>query len=296
MIHISCKPGTPPASLTNKTAKNQIDKAFNTQDGEKCTNYTKVYDKLKAISLHKKKANAKESGKCFYCESKIEHGSKLQIEHYRPKAGVSKKDTGGVENEGYFWLANEWTNLLLACDACNGNGAKGTRFPIAGTRAIPYNPVKNNKLYRKNCIASNATLLAEIPILLNPEMDNPENHLTFDFDGQIKELPDLYNRGKITIEILELDRGTLFGARQRVLNDFKNELDMIYETDREFGINKPILDKFLKARCRKIKKRMEPQEEFSLWGKFINVNFVDCFANQYSEPFRSKLIEAYKDA
>jgi 5-methylcytosine-specific restriction endonuclease McrA len=65
--------------------------------------------------------------KCAYCETKTED---LIIEHYRPKAGIDKKDTGRVANKGYYWLVNEWTNLLLSCEACNGKAAKGNRYSM----------------------------------------------------------------------------------------------------------------------------------------------------------------------
>ncbi len=42
--------------------------------------------------------------KCAYCEIK-EH--KPEIEHYRPKKGV----TGLKKHPGYYWLCFEWTKL-----------------------------------------------------------------------------------------------------------------------------------------------------------------------------------------
>ncbi len=293
MIHISYKSKKPPFDLTNLTAKNQIDKAFNNRDGNKCTNYSKVYEKLKAISLDKNSADEIESGKCFYCESKTEHAVKLQIEHYRPKAGLDKKDNSGIAGKGYYWLCNEWTNLLLACSACNGKSAKGTRFPIAGTRATAYNPIKNKKLYRKKCIATNSPLKDETPLLLNPEIDFPENFLTFDIDGQIKEIPDANNRGKTTILILKLDRGILFKQRQSVLNNHIDELDIIYVSLLSFGMPDETLTLFLTFRCKKIKKSQNPDEAFSLWGKYINDNFLTLIANRYSGIFKHHLINCY---
>jgi len=291
MIHISGKSKTPPVVLTNQTAKSQIENAVNNKDGKKCTNYSKVYEELKAISLHKEKTKSDESGKCFFCESKAEHAGKLQIEHYRPKAGLDKEDNGGVSGDGYYWLGNEWTNLLLACSACNGKSAKGSRFPIAGKRATAFNPVKNKKLDRSKCIASNSPLIDEIPLILNPEIDNPENYLTFDIDGQIHEIPDRYNKGKTTIHILKLNRGILQKERQKKLNDLINELNLIY-VYRENIDNKALIG-LINVTCQKIKLRKQPQSEFSLWGKYINDNFVTLIANGYSGYFKTELINCY---
>ncbi len=295
MIHIPGKPVKPPVELTNSTAKKQIDNAFKNQAGDKCTNYKKIYDRLKAISLHKTKASDSESGKCYFCESKIERGSKLQVEHFRPKSGVSKKDTNGEVNKGYYWLANEWTNLLLACSVCNGAGAKGNRFPIAGIRATPFNPVKNDKLYRKNCIAKNSPLVDERPILLNPEIDVPEEFLTFEIDGYMKEVPDTLNRGKITIEVMQLNRGVLVGDRQKILNDYSNSINILYVGFMSGFLDKSGLDYLLKIECKKIKSGSMPEMEFSAWGKHINKNFENIIADNFPDAFRLKLIDIFNN-
>ena len=293
MISISGKAKKPPANLTNQTAKNQINKPFVNQDGSKCTKYGKVYERLKAISLHKRTTKPDESGKCFFCESKSEHVCKLQIEHYRPKGKVDKKDTSGTKNKGYYWLGNEWTNLLLACSACNISGAKGSRFPIKGTRATAFNPIKNNKLFRKKCKATNSPLIDEIPLLLNPEIDQPENFLTFDNNGQIKDIPDIYRRGYITYTILKLDRGILQQNRQKVLNDIVNDINVVNKIYDMGNMSDTTLVEFLNVICEKIKKRKEPQIEYSLWGKYINDNFEILIANKYSSNFKTKLINCY---
>ena len=68
-------------------------------------------------------------GKCAYCESYIVDFQHGDIEHFRPKKGVTDendnvvfiKDENGQQNPhpGYYWLAYDWTNLLLSCTACN---------------------------------------------------------------------------------------------------------------------------------------------------------------------------------
>ncbi len=81
-------------------------------------------------------------GKCAYCEAKITHIDYGDIEHFRPK-------------DMYPLLAVEWENLLFACGVCNGAEFKGTKFPL------------NN---------------ANEPLLLNPCVDEPNEHLEFEFD------------------------------------------------------------------------------------------------------------------
>jgi hypothetical protein len=53
------------------------------------------------------------SGKCMYCESKIEHISYAHIEHIKPKTK-------------YPELEFEWNNLGFSCQVCNTN--KGVKY------------------------------------------------------------------------------------------------------------------------------------------------------------------------
>ncbi|MFT7036596.1 MAG: hypothetical protein ACJA2S_005128 [Cyclobacteriaceae bacterium] len=57
-------------------------------------------------------------GKCAYCESKITAIYPGDIEHFRPKGGYINDDEP-LSKPGYYWLAADWGNLLLACPFCN---------------------------------------------------------------------------------------------------------------------------------------------------------------------------------
>ena len=128
--------------------------------------------------------------KCAYCETKT---NDLVINHYRPKSK-------------YPWLKNEWSNLLPACIKCNEN--KGERFPINGIQVTDKNGdhKANSKKY-----------LDEKPLILNPEIDTPENHLFFMFSGQIKGRSE---REEGMITILDLNRIELINSRLYVFNIF----------------------------------------------------------------------------
>ena len=76
-------------------------------------------------------------GKCAYCEAPIRDYQHGDVEHFRPKAGVTDEngqpvclfdeqgqvqigaDGEPVKHPGYYWLAYEWTNLLPTCVKCN---------------------------------------------------------------------------------------------------------------------------------------------------------------------------------
>jgi hypothetical protein len=97
--------------------------------------------------------------KCAYCDAQFEHVAYGDVEHFRPKGGV----TDEPDHPGYWWLAYEPSNYLPSCALCNQGDAKKNHFPIGGKRA--YGPGDD--------------LDAEKPDLLNPYIDNFQLHLKF---------------------------------------------------------------------------------------------------------------------
>ncbi|MES2701329.1 MAG: hypothetical protein V4649_01765 [Bacteroidota bacterium] len=164
--------------------------------------------------------------KCAYCEVSC----KAEIEHYRPKKGV----TGAVDHKGYYWLCYEWSNLVPSCRYCNTEGGKGNQFPIAatGTR-ISSPPLSGGKLDKTKCFATCGDLVNEHALLLHPEIDLPEQHLEYcwreNMQGiYVKEAGGSL-RGKETIKICNLNREYLRVDRLKVvLYPLKQQLDLIF--------------------------------------------------------------------
>lgn len=131
--------------------------------------------------------------KCAYCESLHYATSAMEVEHYRPKESVQ----GEVDHEGYWWLGAAWENLLPSCIYCNQRRGqslpkasgkpvvlldhkgqfddprsaytgKGTHFPILGPRV---------KARTGDCSK-------ELPLLLNPCEDQPQDHLEYYIDAR----------------------------------------------------------------------------------------------------------------
>lgn len=82
--------------------------------------------------------------KCAWCEQHFEWKRQLDVEHYRPKAEVTRWEGSPplVSNkppeqiwvsDGYWWLAFDWTNYSLACGPCN-QGWKRSLFPVREPR------------------------------------------------------------------------------------------------------------------------------------------------------------------
>jgi hypothetical protein len=71
---------------------------------------------------------AAQHKKCCFCESIV--GTDGDVEHFRPKAACRQTSGDALTRPGYYWLAYDWSNLLLACGPCNQRH-KGNLFPLA---------------------------------------------------------------------------------------------------------------------------------------------------------------------
>jgi uncharacterized protein (TIGR02646 family) len=293
LIKVSKNYQDPPAELLSKNCIIQIKEAIKEKNGAKySTNYyrhNKVLKKLKEDIYH---------GKCAYCESKSEHAAALQVEHFRPKDGLEFEKNDDEKHKGYYWLGNEWSNLLLGCPKCNGKGGKGTRFPISGKRVYD-SPIDGNveidRFDRTQFIAENSPLIDEKPLLLNPESqsesDDPKNHLEFDNLGQIKGITE---RGTATIDICDLNRDALCKKRQEVVNQFVNDIKWLVYALEKGKITIEGLKFLLEWEFEKILKCTKPEEEYALWGRFIFKEFEYCILSRINPAFRDAIREEFE--
>jgi hypothetical protein len=143
-------------------------------------------------------------GKCAYCETYLTHFQNPDVEHFRPKLGVTdEKDVavtidygwGSVTHLGYFWLAYDWRNLLPSCVKCNQASdiagekiGKHNRFPVTGSHA-----------------RSDTEVGTEQPLLLHPVHDEPEKHLRVNTSDGMMEPRDGSRRGLMTIHVFGLN-------------------------------------------------------------------------------------------
>lgn len=153
--------------------------------------------------------------KCAYCESLTTHVASLQVEHYRPKAKVEDK-TPSYSGPGYYWLALEWSNLLLACPKCNGKGAKANQFPVLGTRVVEPPVDARGDLVPIKCRADLSPLADEEAHLIHPEIDEPADHLTVLANGEMAPVNGSL-KGEATIQICCLNRSALVRERAKVI-------------------------------------------------------------------------------
>lgn len=139
--------------------------------------------------------------KCCYCESQLGLSSEGEIEQFRPKGTVLDRE--GRHSHRYWYLSVDWRNLYLACPVCNRN--KSSRFPLKGESA-------------PEGWGYDMVIDMEKPLLLDPCLDDPDEHLSLAPDGKLIGLTE---RGLTTIETLILNREALVIARQIEIQKFQ---------------------------------------------------------------------------
>jgi uncharacterized protein (TIGR02646 family) len=145
------------------------------------------------------------NGKCAYCEAQVSHVYWGDIEHFRPK-------------DSFPLLAVDWDNLLYACGICNGASFKGTKFPLD----------TNGE-----------------PLLINPCLDNPNDHLEFEYDQIMSKfiVVGKDDKGVTSIETYGLNRNRNKSDLLAVRTDYLIllvKLAKLYKQDNEAKV---LLDK-----------------------------------------------------
>lgn len=151
-------------------------------------------------------------GKCAYCEAGLERAV-LDVEHYRPKGAVAED----LDHDGYYWLAYTWENLYPSCPYCNQRrkqpGVAGTPSERRARGKKDAFPLRNPATRARN---PSDDLAREERLLIDPCMDDPEQHLAYDPAGQIRPAANS-DMGDTTIDLLALDAARLRRARRQRL-------------------------------------------------------------------------------
>lgn len=191
--------------------------------GKKWANFS---DTL-VFEVYKKKNDVKFAlselfgNKCAYCEANFDNED-LHTEHFRPKKKVVKIDD--PDQEGYWWLAAQWENLLPACLHCNRSAGTDYRENIENE------PGKGNcfPLLDQTSRARNAgALTSERHSLLDPSVDEPAQFLSIkSTDGmyfleprETNMVSTSFRRADATLSVVRLNRSGLVRSRTKhVLN------------------------------------------------------------------------------
>jgi len=140
------------------------------------------------------------NGKCSFCES-IQSDEAL-VHHFRPIMNAANEPENAGELHHYAWLTYEWKNLFASCPDCVRNAK--SLFPVKGHRAtlfLPIDEIRSTERFE----------------LIDPEWDNPSEHLEFLWNGLLGYLSD---RGRRTISVFELNSTRLRTSRKREFAEF----------------------------------------------------------------------------
>ncbi len=291
-----------PDSLTSVKAKESLLEICAAPQSKKCDRniYRDPYkDKYGRTQSHLiDELNKYYNYKCAYCESLC----KAEVEHYRPAKRVEEDRHN---HQGYFWLCYTWSNLLPSCHECNTSGGKHNRFPIKANRIFrpPFFP-DNLNIDHDKCKASESPLIDEMPYLLHPEIDIPENFLAFQISAEKKGIEifgiDEGNRGRMTVEICNLNRIDLLLRRlTSVYDPLRKEITRVFM----LAVNNKIPYVDILIELKEIFKTAKAETvydhpEYSLLRKFLIAspeNFEYHFAPYLEEPQRDITVAAFRD-
>jgi len=190
-------------------------------------------------------------GKCAYCESEIKLFAGVDVELFRPKVSVAERP----DHPGYWWLASDWNNMLAACEECSRvrvhageRAGKGSRFPLVDEQYRAFAPGEE---------------LGESPLLLNPCLDEPEQHLVFDDYGRVvSDTP----RGQTSISVLGLNRTPLVEARRATVVAVRAliaDVESMLKAREAGGAAQPGAVSILEAGGEALRQLTEPSQEYA---------------------------------
>jgi hypothetical protein len=197
-------------------------------------------------------------GKCAYCEAKYNRTQPVDVEHWRPKAGIEpfvlpfpvganhgvsghkqSRSTRKKLLPGYRWLAAMWENLLPSCIDCNRQRYQFFVREVAGAlRADEFKVGKGNYFplddEKGRVTDYRQPLHNETPLLIDPCHDEPEKLLTYRENGVIvpasaDESSLAYKRAVYSIFIYGLNRKSLVDERKERILGLKVRFQRVRE-------------------------------------------------------------------
>ncbi len=152
------------------------------------------------------------------------------------------------------------TNLIPVCRSCNRS--KSNKFPIENTITI--------KNLEKLGTALNILNEKEKPYILNPEIDSPKEHFSFNTLGEIYSKT---KKGKITICVCNLNDETLIYRRKKEYDNILKIIEMAKLNNTNIG------KKTLNIIKEVVNKNKKKEHEYSLFWQNISLDLENLIDN-----------------
>lgn len=206
--------------------------------------------------------------KCAYCEESIA-SQDGDVEHFRPKRRVSDNNREVVNgHNGYYWLAYDWKNLLPCCLKCNqlkiwdkAEGkfwiGKQDRFPLEDGSPRVFSHTED--------------LAIERPLLINPLIEEPEDHLSVETSTGIMKWQTI--RGRACIDMFGLNvRDDLRDGRKAAIKSVKSLVsDLLTYLENEDKAN-------IRSSIEELMKYVRGEKRFSLAARcYLKAVFEDTY-------------------
>lgn len=163
------------------------------------TNRSNYIKKNGSWGLLKKWLANTSRDKCWYCEAKSTRAP-FDVDHFRPKLGITVDGVKLAGHNGYYWLAYEWRNFRLSCQRCNRPEKDETKTLYGKANEFP---IRDET---QRCALPTAPLNGESPRLLDPCIQTDCELLAHGIDGEVKpSAPDgtwEHQRARYTIDLL----------------------------------------------------------------------------------------------
>ena len=263
MIQLKPRPETP-SILTSQAVQNHIASLRNhVEHGEnlQSTDFEGAFAFWRNKCV-KKALFAMHSEKCCYCERYRDETREMDVEHFRPKAGVSE----APNHPGYWWLAYDWNNFFYSCKKCNQDHKKN-QFPLMNEALRAYSPDDD--------------LVREKHFLINPETENPEEFIIYDWTKLkgffVKAIGcDDELRGDRTIKVLGLNNDTLLRRRAELVGQLQQLVETMH------AVLQRGTERQVQRTAKLIKKATSSDLEFAGFRRYFfqNAGLGDYIANK----------------
>jgi 5-methylcytosine-specific restriction endonuclease McrA len=207
---------------------------------------------------------------CAYCGTTYGASYDGDVEHFRPKGRVHEKNP---QTPGYYWLANDWENLFLACQHCN----QRRKHILVGTDKLtgygkldqfPLDP-ESQRMKKPGKLTKEETAR----LLINPCIDDPAEHLSYE-EKECVIVP-LTKKGKKSVEVYVLQRPKLVKRRKEQMFRIFKQMEVVKRELQRFNKDKSAAQrKIFKDELDYLMQYTEPEKEYAGVARFFVKKFL----------------------